>query len=71
MKRLFKSIIFLIGCSFFALAGAEIAKGYELIGVASGFSFGIIVCNFLEMHTRYYQALYIGKLEEGYRPPED
>lgn len=71
MKRLLKGIIFLVGCSFFALIGGELAKGYELIGIASGFSFGVIVCNCLEMHTRYQQSLYIEKLEKGYRPPDN
>lgn len=71
MKRLFNGFFFLVGCGFFALAGAELAKGYELIGILCGFCFGVTACNFMEMHTRYYQSLYIEKLEKGYRPPED
>lgn len=70
MKRFFRGIMFFLGCFFFSLIGAYVTKGSEAVGVAAGFSFGILVCNYLDMKTRVHQAILTEKLQNGYMPPE-
>ena len=71
MKRILNSLCFLLSCSFFALIAMFFSKGFEVIGMLTGFCFGVMVNNALDMSLRSNQALLMKEIEKGYKAPQD
>jgi hypothetical protein len=71
MKRLLSSLCFFLSCSFFALIAMFFSKDFEVIGMLTGFCFGVMVNNTLDMSLRANQALLVKEIENGYKAPQD